>query len=82
MIRTLILLATLAGCSSPAAPPRFPECPGPVAVPVGAPPNPTPAQVGALEIRVELARERERNRGNACADAVTARDAWIGGLKK
>lgn len=69
----MALLVILAGCS--VAPPQFPACPGPV---------PTPAPlgrhetVGPLEIRVEIAREKERARGDACAAAVDARDKWIG----
>lgn len=76
MTRAVILIALLAGCS---VPPQFPGCPPPVAVPA---PLGRHETVGQLEIRVELARERERSRGNACADAVTARDAWIGAHQK
>lgn len=72
MIRTLVLLALLAGCS--AHPPSFPACPSPVAVPA---PLHAHEPVGVLEIRIELWAEKLLARGNACAAAVTARDAWI-----
>lgn len=72
MTRAIILLALLAGCS--AVPPQFPPCPPSVSVPA---PLRKGENVGKLEIRVELAREAERSRGDACADAVAARDAWI-----
>lgn len=77
MTRTLVLLVLLARCSGP-APPAFPPCPGPVAVPA---PLGKGETVGALEIRVELAREHERDRADACADAVAARDVWIGRMR-
>lgn len=63
MTRWLVLLLALAGCSGPVPP----TCPGPVPVPARLHPH---ESVGALEIRVELARERERRRGDACAEAV------------
>jgi hypothetical protein len=78
MTRALILLSLLAGCST-AVPPVFPPCPDP---------GPKPAAlrkhepVGALEIRVELAREAAVRRADACAAAVQARDEWIEGRKK
>lgn len=78
-MRVIILLAFLSGCGVKA--PSFPQCPAPVAIPAPAPPHPTHAQENVLEIRVELAREAERARGDACAEAVAARDAWIGTLK-
>lgn len=74
MTRAIILLALLVtGCTT-VSPPQFPPCPPSVAVPA---PLHKGENVGKLEIRVELAREAERSRGDACADAVAARDAWI-----
>ena len=73
MIRAVAIALLLAGCSAPA--PRFPPCPPTVAVPAAAPRKPTRAQADAQEIRVEIAREAERRRGNACAAALDARDA-------
>ena len=70
-MRVLLLLALLTGC---AAPPRFPECPGPVAVPAALHPR---EMVGTLEIRVELAREAERNCGDRCATSAAAMKKWI-----
>lgn len=78
MIRAVALVALLAGCSAP-VPPTFPACPTSVRVPASLPRNPTRAQADALEIRVELAREAERERGDACAAAAAAMRAWIGG---
>ena len=71
-MRALSVIAALfvAGCS--AHPPVSQTCPPPVAVPAGAPHKPTAAQVGALEVRVETAREAERARGDACAAALAA----------
>ncbi|HTI81719.1 MAG TPA: hypothetical protein VL614_14825 [Acetobacteraceae bacterium] len=80
MTRALALALLLAGCSAP-VPPAFPDCPAPVATPAGVPKHPTRAQTDALEIRVELWAESLLHRGNACADAVDARDAWIRTLK-
>lgn len=77
MMRSLILLALLAGCST-AAPPTFPPCPPPGPVP---PPLAKHEPVGRLEIRVELAREAAVRRADACAAAVQARDEWIGSKK-
>lgn len=70
MSRLLILLL-LAGCATP---PAFPNCPDPVPVPAALRKGET---VGKLEIRVELAREAERARGDACAAAVEAMRRFI-----
>lgn len=72
MTRAIIILALLVGCSVQA--PQFPPCPTPVAVPA---PLRKGENIGKLEIRVELAREAERTRGDVCQVAVDARDAWI-----
>lgn len=73
MMRPLILLALLAGCST-AAPPQLPACPPPGPVP---PPLAKHEPVGRLEIRVELAREAAVKRADACAEAVKAMREWI-----
>jgi hypothetical protein len=78
LTRALILLALLAGCSGP-APVIVPDCPGPVPVPA---PLHAHENVGKLEIRVELAREAEKKRGDACASSVDAMRVWIKELKK
>ena len=67
----------LAGCAT-RAPPQFPACPQPPVTPTSLRPH---EPVVALEIRVEIAREAERRRGDACAAAVAARDAWIRSIK-
>lgn len=61
----LIAVLLLAGCATapPAKPPK-PDCPASVPIPAPLVGKPTPAKIGALEIRVELAREAERARGD------------------
>lgn len=75
----LALILLLVGCAR--AVPVFPVCPPPVPVPASVPRVRTQAQMNQLEVAVELAREAERHRGDACADAAAARDAWISGGK-
>lgn len=78
MVRALTLLVFLGACSTAPPPPVFKaDCPPPVPVPMAAPAHPTQAQKNALEVRVELGREAERVRGDACRAAVTERDTWI-----
>jgi hypothetical protein len=72
----MALVLLLSGCAS-TVPPKFPVCPAPVSVPELAPNHATHGQVNQLEIRVELAREAERSRGNACAAAAAAMQRWI-----
>ena len=73
-MRVVVLALLLAGCAA-----RAPtvDCPAPIPIPKAAPPHPTAKQVDALEIRVELAREAERRRAEACAGAVAELRAWI-----
>ena len=73
MTRALAVLLVLAGCSGP-VPPQFPPCPGPVPAPARLH---THEGVGTLEIRVEVAREAESKRANACAASVEAMRKWI-----
>lgn len=85
-IIALLLVVLLGACAAnpPRALPAFPPCPSPVAVPAPVPPHPTRQQVDALQIRVELAREAERDRANACAAAFKAILDWaqsVGGIK-
>lgn len=70
-MRALLLVALLAGCAV-APKPRAPTtaCPPPVPVPAGLSGHHRPAAIAALEIRVELAREAERRRGDDCAAAL------------
>jgi hypothetical protein len=70
LIRALLLAALLVGCTAPM--PHFPPCPP--SVPARLRPH---EPLVPLEVRVELAREAERARGNAGAVAVETRDAWI-----
>jgi hypothetical protein len=81
LIRLLALALLLSGCATAAAPPRFPSCPLPISVPAPAPLHPTHAQISQLEVAVELAREAERRRADACASAVAAMQRWIEGRK-
>jgi hypothetical protein len=70
LTRALILpalLTLLAGCTAP-QPPQA-DCPPTVPVPAPLVGKPSAAKVGALEIRVELARTAERARGDCWRDA-------------
>lgn len=68
----LIAALLLAGCGAVPAlvPTQAVDCPASVPVPAPLVGNPTPAKVSALQIRVELAREQERARGDCWRDAV------------
>jgi len=64
-MRAVALIVVLTGCaavSKPSAP--VADCPASIPTPAPLVGRPTPAKVGALEIRVELAREAERDRGD------------------
>jgi hypothetical protein len=75
-MRSALILLLLAGCAVRVAPPTA-DCPASVPVPAGVPAHATAKQVSDLEIRVEVARERERARGDRCAAAVeTLLKAW------
>ena len=72
-MRALVAMILLGGCAvQHAVPVKVSlDCMAPVPIPAGLPRVHTRAQVNALEIRVELAREAERKRGDACyADLV------------
>lgn len=62
-MRAFLLLVPLAACASPKSAPVA-VCPASLPIPAPLIGHPTPAKVGDLEIRVELARERERDRGD------------------
>lgn len=66
-MRFLIGLLLLAGCAAPPTVKKVSDvvdCPASIQAPAPLVGHPTPAKVGALEIRVELAREKERDRGD------------------
>lgn len=67
-----MLLILLAGCSTAHKPAQTRSIDCPVSVPVPAPVigKPTAAKISTLEIRVELAREAERSRGDCWRAAV------------
>ncbi len=68
VIAAALSVLLLAGCASR---PQFTgTCPPSVPVPAGIGRHPTAKQVGELEVRVELAREAERQRGDECAAAL------------
>lgn len=73
MIRAMALACLLCSCGAH-VPPQFRSCPDPVPVPAALRKG---ESIGKLEIRVELAREDERARADACAEAVIERDNWI-----
>lgn len=77
-MRCVVIALLIAGCSAHVAP-MFPDCPPDVSAPPPIPRKHTPLQVAKLEIGVELWGEQERDRGDACAAAVEARDQWIRG---
>lgn len=77
MIRMVLVVLVLTGCSIGQSVPTFPACPAPIPVPAPTVRKPNAKQIAQLEIRVELAREAERARGDACAEAVMERDQWI-----
>jgi hypothetical protein len=69
-MRGLLLVLALVGCAS--EPPSCPtppvvarDCPGPVAVPAPLPRVHTQDQLAQFAIRLEIAREQERARGDA-----------------
>lgn len=64
----MLCLLTISACNRPE--PRYINCPPPVAVPKGIPRQHTMRQVAELEVNVEYAREKERERANRCAAAV------------
>lgn len=74
-MRWWVILLLLAGCTT--APPKFSACPPAPLTPAPAPKKATAKMISDLEIRVEIAREAERARGDACAEAVRERDLWM-----
>jgi hypothetical protein len=78
MLLSALLLTACATKPAPLVPADLQQCAPSVAIPAPAPRVRTPAQIGQLEIRVELAREAERSRGDDCADRLARLNAWIG----
>lgn len=79
MMRAAALMLLLSGCATPgvAVLPAFPDCPGPIAIPAAPPRIRTPERIGRFAVALELAREAERARGDACAAAVEAMRRFI-----
>jgi hypothetical protein len=75
LIRAVILLASLSGCAThkPPVVSVTPDCPASVPVPAPLLGDATAAKVAALQIRVELAREAERDRGDCWRAAALRR---------
>jgi hypothetical protein len=67
---TLILILLVAGCATRPVSIPAPDCPASIPIPAPLVGTPTAAKVSALEIRVELAREQERARGDCWRSAV------------
>lgn len=73
IILGFVVVALLTRCASepPSCPAPAPivarDCPSPVAVPAPLPRVHTQDQLGQFAIRLEIAREQERARGDACA---------------
>ena len=70
MRAALALALALAGCAPDAMPPAAPTCPASVAVPAGLPRVRSVDALGQYAIRLELAREAERSRGDCWRDAA------------
>lgn len=75
-MRAVVLLLLLAGCAAHPQPPAV-DCPGAVGVPAAPPRVRTPKVLASFAIRLELAREAERARGDKCAAAVVTLQNWI-----
>ncbi len=67
----LMVVTMLVACSTVPQRPLA-NCPASIPTPAPLVGKPTPANVGKLEIRVELARERERDRGDCWRAAYEA----------
>jgi hypothetical protein len=77
VIRCIALVLLLAGCtavrtSAPLPLPPLPDCPPAPAVPKPPPPVRDVDTLRQFEITLELAREAERSRGDACAARAAA----------
>lgn len=64
-----LVLLILTGCASHVSK-QVGVCPPPVREPINPPKHATQKQVNKFEIQVELLREQERDRANACAQAL------------
>ncbi len=74
-MRILAVALLLVGCG--VTQPPTADCPPPARVPAAPPRIRTPAMIARFAVELELAREAERRRGDACAAAVEALTAWI-----
>lgn len=85
MIRAMILLGLLAGCTAPPppqVPPRLQVCPDAVYAP---PPPPSPRTVQALFTwagKIEVARQHTEAARRECARRLDALNSWVLGHVK
>lgn len=80
-MRWVALLLLLSGCAAvETMPAALRTCAAPVAEPAPLPRVRTPEQLGQFAVRLELAREAERRRGDDCAGVVRALNEWAGRL--
>ena len=82
MMRAAWLSFVLVACSAHPIPPPTLSCPPSIAVPAPLTKVRTPDMLAAFQVRVELAREAERARGDACAAALAERDALIAAMRR
>lgn len=74
-MRWVALLLLLSGCA--AVPDGLRTCAARVPEPAPLPRVRTPEQLGQFAVRLELAREAERRRGDDCAGVVRALNEWM-----
>ncbi len=77
MIRAAALAVLLAGCAAPTVPSDLRSCANQPPTPASLRRVHTHAEGGAFAIRLELAREAERARGDECADKLQRLNEWM-----
>lgn len=81
MRAAFLAAALLGGCATaPALPPvpaALTHCPCAPSVPAPPPRVRTPERIARFAVALELAREAERARGDACAETLEALNDWL-----
>lgn len=73
----MLLLGACAVGARKQIPPNLTQCQASIPIPKGLPRLRTSEMVAHYAIDIELARERERKRGNDCAAKLAALSNWI-----